>query len=274
MENSAMNTFYVFLLCLLSSCSFLSTPSYAAPTAAEIMAIAQQQLAAPAELAQGEMQIYRHEQLERTYAFVLGRLWDGATHTESVRVDFRSAVSLELGDSSRSADNRYLLRRTADAPPAQWLYLPALRRVRMTPYRPAERVLTSHYFFYDLTWALDLSDFRYQFVATAANEQTPVIDGEPLTPLAPYQHVRVTLEQRGGTYLITEMTVVSPEAERTLRFADFHEVSPGYYRPRTAVWTSADGRTELTFQQWVVQPTSPLMFSPAQLETQTLVMPE
>lgn len=269
-----MKTFSLFFLVLYFSFSVHTPLVHAAPSAAEVMAIAQAQLAAPAELAQGEMKIYRHEQLERTYAFVLGRLWDDATHTESVRVDFRSAVSLELGDSSRSADNRYLLRRTAEAPPAQWLYLPALRRVRMTPYRPAERVLTSHYFFYDLTWALTLSDFHYQFAATPPNEHTPVIEGEPRTPLAPYQRVQVTLEQRGLTYLITEMTVVAANAERTLRFADFREVSPGYYRPRAAVWTSADGRTELTFPQWVVQPTSLLMFSPAQLETQTLVMPE
>ena len=41
-----------------------------------------------------------------------------------------------------------------------------------------------------------------------------------------------------------------------------------------AVWTSVDGRTELTFPHWVVRPTPPPLFSPAQLETQTLVMPE
>lgn len=249
--------------------------SSAAPTAAEIIASAQQHLAAPAEFAQGEMRIYQHTRLARTYDFVLGRLWDAATHTENVRVDFHSPVALELGDSSRHADNRYLLRRTAQAPPTQWLYLPALRRVRLTPYRPTERVLTSHYFFYDLTWALALSDFRYQFAATSPNDHTPILEGEPLTALAPYQRIRVTLERRGQTYLITAMRVVSPDAtERTLRFADFREVSPGYYRPRTAVWTSADGRTELTFPHWVVRPASPLLFSPAQLETQTLVVPE
>jgi hypothetical protein len=264
----------VFLFFLLFTLFTLLTPVYATPTAAEIMVVAQQQLAAPAEFAQGEMKIYRHDQLERTYAFVLGRQWDGTTQTESVRVDFHSAVSLDLGDSSRYMDNRYLLRRTAHTPPTQWLYLPALRRVRITPYRPAERVLTSHYFFYDLTWTLDLSDFRYQFTSPSPNENTTVIEGEPLTPLTPYQRTRVTLAQRGLTYLITEMAVVSPDAERTLRFDNFREVSPGYYRPHTAVWTSADGRTELTFQHWVVQPAPSLLFSPTQLETQTLIMPE
>jgi hypothetical protein len=93
------------------------------------------------------MKIYRNSHLDRTYVFVLARNWDETTQTESVRVDFQSAVALELGDSSRYADNRYLLRRTAQTPPTQWLYLPALRRVRITPYRLAERVLTSHYFF-------------------------------------------------------------------------------------------------------------------------------
>jgi len=270
-----MSVFYIVLFTLLFTSCDHPTFGEAAPTAAEIMAIAQQQLAAPAEFAQGEMRIYHHEQLDRTYDFVLGRLWDEATHTENVRVDFHSPVSLELGDSARSADNRYLLRRTAQASPTQWLYLPALRRVRVTPYRPGERVLSSHYFFYDLTWALDLGDFRYQFAANSSDEHTPIIEGEPLTPMAPYQHVRVILEQRGSTYLLTELTVISPDAtERTLRFADFREVSPGYYRPRTGVWTSTDGRTELSFPHWVVHPAPAMLFSPAQLETQTLVVPE
>ncbi|NOT58226.1 MAG: outer membrane lipoprotein-sorting protein [Deltaproteobacteria bacterium] len=272
-----MKDFHQFLLLLLSIALFLPLPSliHAAPTAAEIIAIAQQQLAAPTEFAQGEMRIYQHTRLARTYDFVLGRLWDAATRTENVRVDFHSPVALELGDSSRHADNRYLLRRTTQAPPTQWLYLPALRRVRLTPYRPTERVLTSHYFFYDLTWALALGDFRYQFAATSPNDHTPILEGEPLTAMAPYHRIRVTLERHEQTYLITAMTVVSPDAtERTLHFADFREVSPGYYRPRTAVWISADGRTELTFPHWVVRPASPLLFSPAQLETQTLVVPE
>lgn len=269
-----MKTFSLFFLVLCFSFSAHAPFIHAAPSAAEVITMAQQQLAAPAEFAQGEMKIYRHDQLERTYTFILGRLWDGATQTENVRVDFRSAVALELGDSSRYADNRYLLRRTAQTPPTQWLYLPALRRVRVTPYRPAERVLTSHYFFYDLTWALDLNDFRYQFSARTLSEQTSIIEGEPLTSFVPYQRVRLTLEQRETTYLITEMTVASAETERTLRFSDFQEVSPGYYRPRMAVWTSSDGRTELTFQNWAVKASPTPVFSPTQLETQTLIMPE
>lgn len=264
----------VFLAFLVFTVSFLPNTSSAASTASEIMALAQQQLGAPSEFARGEMKIYRNNRLERTYTFVLGRQWDVATQTENVRVDFQSAVSVELGDSSRYADNRYLLKRVAQAPPTQWLYLPALRRVRITPYRPEERVLTSHYFFYDLTWTLDLGDYRYQFAADSPNEQTPIIEGEPLVPFVPYQRARFTLERRGATYIITETTFESRGIRRTIRFSDFHEISPDYYRPEAALWTSTEGRTELTFRQWDVQPSPPNLFTPVQLETQTLVMPD
>jgi hypothetical protein len=253
---------------------FLPKTGNATLTASEIMRLAQQQLSAPAEFARGEMKIYRHDRLERTYTFVLGRQWDAETHTESVRVDFRSAVSLELGDTSRYADNRYLLRRMAQEPPTQWIYMPALRRVRIAPYRPAERVLSSHFFFYDLTWSLALGDFRYQFATNSPSEQTPIIEGEPQASFVPYPHSRIALEKREDTYLITEMTVGSPDDQRTVRFADFLEVSPGYYRPKAFVWTSADGRTELTFQQWSVSLTSSNSFMPTQLETRPLAMPE
>ena len=252
----------------------LPQASNAAPTASEIMGLAQQQLGAPSELVRGEMKIYRREHLERTYTFILGRQWNGETQTENVRVDFRSAVSVELGDSSRYADNRYLLRRVAQAPPTQWIYMPALRRVRITPFRSAERVLSSHFFFYDLTWTLGLGDFRYQFAADSPNEQTPIVEGEPLASFVPYSRCRVTLAKRDKTYLITEMTVESPHSQRTVRFSDFREVSPGYYRPRAFLWTSDDGRTELTFEQWVVQPTPDAAFMPMQLETRPLLMPD
>ena len=270
-----MQTFLIVLFTVSTTLSFIPTRSHASPTAAEIMAIAQQQLAAPAEAAQGEMRIYRHDTLSRTYDFVLGRSWAESSQTENVRVDFHSPVSLELGDSSGRTDNRYLLRRSAHTPPTQWLYLPALRRVRITPYRPAERVLSSHYFFYDLTWVLALSDLHYQFSANAQNAQEISIAGSPLSPLVPYRRVDLTLEQRGTTYLITTMTVIGISGdERMLKFADFHEVSPGYYRPRSAVWTNRDGRTELSYSHWVVGTLPVTVFSPAQLETQTLVVPK
>ena len=253
---------------------FIPKAANAVLSASEIMRLAQQQLSAPAEFARGEMKIYRHDRLERTYTFVLGRQWDEETQTENVRVDFSSAVSLELGDSSRYSDNRYLLRRMAQEPPTQWIYMPALRRVRISPYRPAERVLSSHFFFYDLTWSLALGDFHYQFAADSPNEQTPIIEGEPQASFVPYLHSRITLEKRGNTYLVTEMTVGSANGQRPVRFADFLEVSPGYYRPKAFVWTSADGRTELSFQQWSVSLTSTNSFIPTQLETRPLRMPD
>lgn len=243
-------------------------------TASEIMRLAQQQLSAPAEFARGEMKIYRQDRLERTYTFVLGRQWDVETQTENVRIDFRSAVSLELGDSSRYADNRYLLRRTAQEPPTQWIYMPALRRVRISPYRPAERVLSSHFFFYDLTWSLALGDFRYQFAADSPNKQMPIIEGTPQASFVPYSYSRISLEEWGNTYIITKMTVGSPEAQRTVHFSDFQEVSPGYYRPRNFVWSSSDGRTDVTFQQWFVGSSAANFFMPTQLETRPLTVPE
>ena len=269
-----MQASQVLLPLLLLTALVLPETGNATPTASEVMTLAQQQLGAPSEFARGEMKIYRNNRLERTYTFVLGRQWDVVTQTESVRIDFQSAVSAELGDSSRYADNRYLLKRVAQAPPTQWLYMPALRRVRITPYRPEERVLNSHYLFYDLTWTLDLGDYRYQFAANSPNEQTPIIEGEPLVPFVPYQRTRFTLEQRGTTYIITETTFESRDSQRTIRFSDFREVSPGYYRPQAALWTSPEGRTELTFQQWAIHQASANLFTPVQLETQTLVMPD
>ncbi len=263
-------SFRIFLLVV----SLFPVTGHAAPSAEEVVALAQQQLAAPSELAQGEMKIYRNDRLDRTYAFTLARHWNVTDQIENVRVDFRSAVALELGDSSRYADNRYLLRRTAQTPPTQWLYMPALRRVRVTPYRPAERVLTSHYFFYDLTWILALNDFRYRFAENATNGNSVRLEGEPTTAFAPYQRATLTVEPRGTTYLITEMAVDSPDAQRTLQFRDFREVSPGYFRPQSSVWTSADGRTELFFHQWSVRTIPENFFSPTQLETQTLVISE
>ena len=104
-----------FFLFLLFTALVLPEAGNATPTASEIMTLAQQQLGAPSEFARGEMKIYRNNRLERTYTFVLGRQWDVATQTESVRIDFQSAVSVELGDSSRYADNRYLLKQIGRA---------------------------------------------------------------------------------------------------------------------------------------------------------------
>lgn len=106
-----------------------------ASTAQDIMSMAQQQLAVPAEFALGEMKVYRGDQLNRTYTFVLGKAWDPASRTEFVRIDFQSAINSGVDSGSLYSDHRYLLKRIERNIPTQWLYLPALRRVRITPYR-------------------------------------------------------------------------------------------------------------------------------------------
>jgi hypothetical protein len=98
-----------------------------------VIARVQQQLAVSSEIAIGEMHTYVNDTPHRQYAFVLARQWQPDTATESVRIDFDSPVALPDADSSMRAQNRYLLKRVGQAPPTQWLYLPALRRVITAP---------------------------------------------------------------------------------------------------------------------------------------------
>lgn len=261
---------------LLSLLLFFGTTVFgaesAALTAQEIITLAQQQLTVPSEFVLGEMKVYRGERLNRRYSFVLGKLWDAPTQTESVRIDFQSAINSAPDSSSLYSDHRYLLKRTAQALPTQWLYLPALRRVRLTPYRPDDPLLQSDYLFYDLTTIHDFADYRYRFVE--ANERTPVIEGEPHTPFVPYQRTLFTLEQRGGTYLVTRILYVAGGKERQVHFSAFDEIAPGRFRPRQMLVTREGGRTEVTFQNWTVSdiPT-PQLFTPPRLETQALTLP-
>src|SRR5262249_7783779 len=145
-----------------------------------------------------EMIITRGETLKRVYPFVMGKLWDDAGQTEAVRLDFKTAVN-STGESALHNDQRYLLRRTALSPATQWLYLPALRRVRIVPFQPDDPLLQSHMFFYDLTAIQDLGDYRYQFLD--ANEQAPVIEGAPLpaSTMSPYERSVFSLQKRGAT---------------------------------------------------------------------------
>ena len=78
-------------------------------SATEVIRLAQQHLTVPAELALGEMQVYRGERLNRSYTFVFGRLWDEATQTESVRIDFKTVVNSTADSGSLYTDQRYLL---------------------------------------------------------------------------------------------------------------------------------------------------------------------
>ncbi len=244
----------------------------AALTAQEIIALAQQQLTVPSEFVLGEMKVYRGERLNRSYSFVLGRLWDEQTKTEFVRIDFKTAIN-STSDSSLYTDHRYLLKRTLQALPTQWLYLPALHRVRITPYHPEDPLLQSDYLFYDLTTIHDFADYRYRFVET--NEQSPIIEGEPQAALVPYQKTLVELEKRGETYLVTGIQYVTGGRERQARFLKFYEIARGRYRPQQMVVTAEGGRTEVTFHHWTVNNTpEPQLFTPTHLETQTLALPQ
>ncbi len=218
------------------------------------------------------MKVYREERLNRSYSFVLGRLWDEQSKTEYVRIDFKTAIN-SGPDSSLHSDHRYLLKRTFQTPATQWLYLPALRRVRITPYRPDDPLLQSDYLFYDLTTILDFVDYRYRSVE--ANEQTPIIEGEPQTAVVPYKRTLFTLERRGQTYLVTKMMSTIRGEERQTDFSTFDEVAPGRFRPRQMVVTREGGRTEVTFQHWAVSNIpEPQLFTPTHLETRTLSLPE
>jgi hypothetical protein len=244
----------------------------AAPTAPDIIARARQQLLLPTELTQGEMTVYRGASVQRSCAFVMGKMWDEANQTEAVRIDFKTAVN-SVGDSVLYSDQRYLLKRSAQSPATQWLYLPALRRVRIVPFQPDDPLLQSHMFFYDLTSIQDFGDYRYQFVD--ANEQAPVIAGEPLDDAAPvpYQRIIFSLQKKGETYLVTTIHSHADDREKIARFTNFHEIAPGYYRPGRLEITADGGRTEFTFTQWTVRPADPQLLIPTHLETQTLAMP-
>lgn len=257
-------------ICALFLATVRSTP--AALTAQEVMTLARQQLAAPSEFALGEMKVYRGDQLNRSYTFVMGKLWDEENQTEFVRIDFQSAINSGIDSSSLYSDHRYLLKRVAQNAPTQWLYLPALRRVRITPYRPDDPLLQSDSLFYDLTAITDVGDYAYHFVDT--NAQSPVIEGQPTTQFVPYQQTRFVLARRGESYVIKKVIGVEAGKERRAESSDFQEIVPGRYRPGKLVVTSEGGRTELTFRQWTIVSTASMLFTPTHLETQLLTIPE
>ena len=258
-------------VCGLAMLTPWSAVARAGLTASEIMWEAQQQLSVPAESALGEMDVYRGDTPLRHYAFVLGKLWEPQTTTESVRIDFETAINSAPDSASLYPHHRYLLKRTAETPPSQWLYLPALRRVRITPYHPDDPLVQSHYLFYDLTTILDFDDYRYRFVD--ASEQAPVVEGEPQTAFVPYQRTVFSLERRGGTYLVTQMTYVGRDTERQARFLDFREIAPRRFRPGVVVVEGDGGRTEIRFRHWAIHTPAPQLFTQAALETRMLEVP-
>ncbi len=262
------------LLALLELYRWLAAPhvSAATSTAQDLMSIAQQQLAVPAEFALGEMKVYRGEQLNRTYTFVMGKAWDPVSRTEFVRIDFQSAINSGVDSGSLYSDHRYLLKRTERNIPTQWLYLPALRRVRVTPYRPDDPLLQSDYLFYDLTSIGNLDDYRFSFVS--ADERTPIVEGQPETGFVPYARAVFTLERHGESYVVRDTTYQEKGRERQASFSDFQEVAPGRYRPHKLVVKREGGHTEVSFQHWTLTAWTPILFTPIQLETQLLKMPE
>jgi hypothetical protein len=240
-------------------------------TADEVMARVQQQLAVPSEMAIGSMQTYVNDQPHRHYAFVLARQWQPETATESVRIDFDSPVALPDADSSLRAQNRYLLKRVGQALPTQWLYLPALRRVRIAPYHPAEPLLQTDEWFYDLTAISNLADYTYALADVTP--ETPSVVGTPRTEFVPYEHVLLACEQHGDTYVITALTAWTHGVPRTAQFSGYQELAPGRFRPQQLVIETQDaGRTTLTFTQWQFQAAGAELFTGTALETRSLTM--
>ena len=255
---------------LLWSLALLPLPQTAQAewSAQEIIGLAQRQLAVPAEFVLGDMKVFHGTKLTRSYSFVMGRLWEADTRTELVRIDFKTALNTSL-----HTDHRYLLKRAAQAPASQWLYLPALRRVRIVPYQPDDPLLQSHYLFYDLTPLRNFGDYHYRFLDP--NPQAPVIEGRPHeTALSvPYDAVVLHLERRGETYLLTAIHGTVRGKPKHARFSAFTEIAPGRYRPRQLSVEEEGGRTELFFSQWTITAPKPHLLTPTHLETQTLVLP-
>lgn len=218
------------------------------------------------------MTTYRGEAVKRSCSFIMGKLWDEAGQTEAVRIDFKTAVN-SIGDSALYADQRYLLKRAAHAPATQWLYLPALRRVRIVPFQPDDRLLQSHMLFYDLLPVQNFADYRYRFID--ADEQAPVVEGTPLeSALAvPYERVVFYLKKQGETYVVTTVQATVNGQEKIARFTEFSEIAPGYYRPQQLVISENKERTEFSFARWMVRPADLQLLAPARLETQTLTFP-
>jgi hypothetical protein len=256
-------------LTLLCQLFLLPCRGNAAVSAEEVIARAQLQLRVPGEFVLGDMKVYRHDTLNRSYSFIMGKLWDADSQIEYVRIDFKTAI-----ESSVHSDHRYLLKRASQTPATQWLYLPALRRVRIVPYQPDDPLLQSDYLFYDLTAIQNFGDYHYRFIE--ANEQAPVIEGTPRDNGIPVPYERVTfqLEKRGGTYLVTEIRGLTRGKEKRAIFSEFSEIIPGRYRPRKLVVSKGKSAwTELTFANWTFSTLSPQLLTPTHLETQPLAFP-
>ena len=99
--------------------------------------------------------------------------------------------------------------------------------MRIAPYHPAERLLQSEYWFYDLTAISNLKDYQYHFAEQ--NPAAPVIEGTPRVAFVPYTKVQLRCERRGDTYLITMLTAWAPGVTRDAQFSDYREIAPGRF---------------------------------------------
>jgi len=255
------------LFVVVVSISTIPQQGLAAPEAAALVRLAQEQLSVDSESVHGEMKIYKGSYLHRTYSFMMGRLWKPDTRAEFLRVEFETSTD----DSSMHSNYRYLLKRERKDPPSQWLYLPALRRVRIVPYQPDDRLLQSDLLFYDMTSINAYDDYHYRFIKDDLS--APVIEGTPLTGgfVVPYEKLELHLERHGDTYIITEITAANNRGEKKqFQFLQFVEIAPGRYRPQLLVVKSADDRTEVVYHEWSFHSLDATLFAPTQLETRVL----
>lgn len=252
---------------LVSLSLLLDISSYAPSTTLEAMSLAQPRLIVPLESAFGEMTVYRGERLKRSYTFVISRLRDGASHTKGVRIDFHRAMNSAPAAPSLLV-SPHLRKRPADPTPAEWLYVPALRRVWITPDRPDDALLRNESLLYDLAAICDLSASYYQFVE--ANGQAPTEEERPGTASIPQQKSLFVLERVGSGYILRRTKSLEADKGRQALFFDFHEIAPGRYRPQKLSVRSDEGRTDVTFRQWMLNEAMTTLSTPTRQEMQLL----
>lgn len=247
-------------------------------TAGQIIDLARGQLTVPFELVEGEMDVYNSDGRRiRHYTFTMGKRWQEDEDTEDIRIDFITPINSGADSSSLYSNQRYLLRRSGSSPPAQWLYMPAFRRVKIVSYRPDDPLLQGNMLFYDLTAINGFSDYRYEFVEN--DENTPVIKGIPVDGQGfpvPYAEVTSYLRKKSeAVYIVERMEYVGiVRGKKEVVFGGFEEIAPGIYRPAKVVATEKSGRTEFVFKNWVLPDLEPTLFAVAKLETQSLPSPE
>lgn len=242
----------------------------AAPTAQEVMTLMQQQTAVPVEFSTGEIFTYCcGGVLHRHYRFAMGRQWDDAAHTETVRLDTGTVRGTPEEQAGIALDARYLLERRGQDAPRQWFYVPAFRQVkRLQSVRLGDRALQSEVLLYDLTTMVNMEDYTYTFGAMRGDAL--VIEGKPRSVLVPYERTMFVLARHGDSRRLTEIIYEADGHQRHAVWSDYREIAPGHFRPRRIVVSGDTGWTELYIQHWELPPlssTTPQVFSPSTLAT-------